>query len=86
MSVSEQSKFSDYGCFLFLREYYFSLENLQADIFLRQQMTKEGYVPLTLIANFNRVHSLCDDIYLIANVRSDSIVFLVFEKKTIRCV
>ncbi len=32
-------------------------------------MTKEGYVPLTLIASFNRVRSLCDDIYLIADVR-----------------
>ncbi|CAF1384959.1 unnamed protein product [Rotaria sordida] len=32
-------------------EYYFSSENLQVDIFLRQQMTKDSYVPLSLIAN-----------------------------------
>ncbi|CAF1525396.1 unnamed protein product, partial [Rotaria sordida] len=31
-------------------EYYFSSENLQVDIFLRQQMTKDSYVPLSLIA------------------------------------
>ena len=33
-------------------------------------MTKGGYVPLSLIASFNRVRSLCADIYLIADVRS----------------
>ena len=32
-------------------------------------MTKDGYVPLSVIANFNRVQSLCPDIYLIADVR-----------------
>lgn len=55
-------------------EYYFSPENLQADIFLRQQMTKDGYVPLVLIANFNRVQSLCPDIYLIADVRFETYI------------
>jgi hypothetical protein len=32
-------------------------------------MTNDGYVPLSLIASFNLVRSLCDDIYLIADVR-----------------
>jgi la-related protein 1 len=49
-------------------EYYFSIENLGADIFLRQQMSKDGYVPLSLIASFNRVQTLCDDINFIAEV------------------
>jgi hypothetical protein len=55
--------------FFFLSsEYYFSIENLGADIFLRQQMSKDGYVPLSLIASFNRVQTLCDDINFIAEV------------------
>jgi len=54
---------------IFFREYYFSTENLEADMFLRQQMSKDGYVPLSLIANFNRVKSLCDDVDFIADVR-----------------
>ena len=49
-------------------EYYFSTENLEADIFLRQQMSKDGYVPLSLIASFNRVQTLCDDLNFIADV------------------
>ena len=52
----------------FSSEYYFSTENLEADIFLRQQMSKDGYVPLSLIASFNRVQTLCDDINFIAEV------------------
>jgi la-related protein 1 len=49
-------------------EYYFSEDNLQADIYLRQQMTKDGYVPLSLIAGFHRVQSLCNDSQLIHEV------------------
>ena len=52
----------------FFSEYYFSTENLEADIFLRQQMSKDGYVSLSLIASFNRVQTLCDDINFIADV------------------
>ena len=32
-------------------------------------MSKDGYVPLSLIASFNRVQTLCDDINFIADVR-----------------
>jgi len=67
--------------FIFFREYYFSTENLEADIFLRQQMSKDGYVPLSLIANFNRVKSLCNDIHFIADVRL-KIFFFSFLKKS----
>ncbi|CAF4666323.1 unnamed protein product [Rotaria sp. Silwood1] len=66
-------------------EYYFSPENLQVDIFLRQQMTKDGYVPLSLIASFNRVRSLCDDINLIANAVQDSLVVELNDKYMVRC-
>ncbi|KAK9461505.1 uncharacterized protein V1516DRAFT_664660 [Lipomyces oligophaga] len=39
-------------------EYYFSLDNLCKDIFLRQNMNSKGLVPLSLLANFNRIKSL----------------------------
>jgi la-related protein 1 len=62
--------------FSFSSEYYFSTENLEADIFLRQQMSKDGYVPLSLIANFNRVQTLCDDINFIADVCLNKFFFI----------
>ena len=34
-------------------------------------MSKDGFVPLSLIASFNRVQNLCDDLHFIADVRSD---------------
>ncbi|KAG0045286.1 La ribonucleoprotein domain member 1B [Gryganskiella cystojenkinii] len=46
-------------------EYYFSVENLCKDVFMRTQMDTEGYVPLSLVANFNRVKSLTTDHALI---------------------
>ncbi|CAF0761772.1 unnamed protein product [Rotaria sordida] len=66
-------------------EYYFSTENLEADIFLRQQMSKDGYVPLSLIANFNRVQTLCDDINFIADAVKDSLVVELNDKCMVRC-
>jgi len=68
--------------FFFLSsEYYFSIENLGADIFLRQQMSKDGYVPLSLIASFNRVQTLCDDINFIAEVYISLKRFFIWEKE-----
>ncbi|KAF9972499.1 La ribonucleoprotein domain member 1B [Actinomortierella ambigua] len=46
-------------------EYYFSIENLCKDVFLRTQMDDQGYVPLSLVANFNRVKHLTTDLNLI---------------------
>ncbi|UJR28203.1 hypothetical protein I4U23_009454 [Adineta vaga] len=66
-------------------EYYFSNENLEADIFLRQQMTKDGYVPLSLIASFNRVQTLCDDINFIAEAVKDSLIVELNDKCMVRC-
>ena len=45
-------------------------------------MTKGGYEPLSLIASFNRVRSLCADIYLIADVRSKLCAFSRERKTT----
>lgn len=36
-------------------DYYFSLDNLIKDIFLRKNMNADGWVPLSLILNFKRV-------------------------------
>lgn len=46
-------------------EYYFSNDNLQKDIYLRRQMDKDGCVPLDVIARFNRVRALTQDVVMI---------------------
>ncbi|VDM00470.1 unnamed protein product [Schistocephalus solidus] len=43
-------------------EFYFSEDNLARDTFLRRQMDDGGWVPLTVIARFNRVASLSTDL------------------------
>merc|ERR1711881_622549 len=43
-------------------EYYFGVENLCKDLYLRKHMSEEGWVPLVLIANFARVRSMTTDI------------------------
>ncbi|KAJ2711054.1 hypothetical protein H4R19_003437 [Coemansia spiralis] len=48
-------------------EYYFSVENLCKDIFFRTQMDPDGFVPLTLVAGFNRLRSVTTDLGLIAD-------------------
>lgn len=42
-------------------EYYFSVDNLLKDMFLRKHMDGQGFVSLDVIANFNRVKSLAQD-------------------------
>ncbi|OWZ33091.1 hypothetical protein C366_05682 [Cryptococcus neoformans Tu401-1] len=39
-------------------EYYFSMQNLAMDFFLRQQMDSEGWIDIAMIASFNRIKSL----------------------------
>jgi len=39
-------------------EYYFSIENLCKDIYMRQQMDKEGYVNVITLLKFKRIKSL----------------------------
>ncbi|KAK7039130.1 La ribonucleoprotein domain member 1B, partial [Halocaridina rubra] len=46
-------------------EYYFSEDNLANDIFMRRKMSKEGYIPVSLIASFNRMKQLTQDVKLI---------------------
>ncbi|KAF7118278.1 hypothetical protein CNMCM5793_007694 [Aspergillus hiratsukae] len=42
-------------------EYYFSVDNLCKDLFLRKQMDSQGFVPLSVIASFKRVKTLTED-------------------------
>ncbi|CCH40563.1 La-related protein 1 [Wickerhamomyces ciferrii] len=48
--------------------FYFSIENLVKDIFLRKQMNSKGFVPLKKLISFNRLKSLTGgDIQLLKN-------------------
>ncbi|KAK2755891.1 hypothetical protein FQN54_005687 [Arachnomyces sp. PD_36] len=49
-------------------EYYFSVDNLCKDMFLRKHMDSQGFVPLSVIANFKRIKSLAEDIELLRHV------------------
>ncbi|BAT99944.1 hypothetical protein LR48_Vigan499s004700 [Vigna angularis] len=56
-------------------DYYFSNENLIKDTFLRQNMDDQGWVPIKLIAGFNKVMYLTDNIQIILEaVRNSSAV------------
>ncbi|KZV99550.1 hypothetical protein EXIGLDRAFT_220095 [Exidia glandulosa HHB12029] len=39
-------------------EFYFGARNLATDFFLRQQMDSRGWIPIPLVASFNRVRAL----------------------------
>ncbi|XP_073012239.1 la-related protein 1C-like [Typha latifolia] len=56
-------------------DYYFSPENLCKDVYLRQQMDDQGWVRLSVIANFNKVKQLTSNIQLILEaVRGSTVV------------
>lgn len=50
-------------------EYYFSIDNLCKDLFLRKHMDGQGYVPLNVIANFKRIKTLTEDNMTMDNLR-----------------
>ncbi|EXJ77633.1 hypothetical protein A1O3_09861 [Capronia epimyces CBS 606.96] len=50
-------------------EYYFSIDNLCKDLFLRKNMDGQGYVPLSVIANFKRIKTLTEDNMTIDTLR-----------------
>ncbi|MEQ2212790.1 hypothetical protein XENOCAPTIV_005152, partial [Xenoophorus captivus] len=52
-------------------EYYFSMDNLERDFFLRRKMDQEGFLPIGLIASFHRVQALTTDINLILEVNKN---------------
>ena len=65
-------------------EYYFSQENLDRDFFLRRKMTPEGYLPISLVASFNRVQQLTQDITFIVESVVDSEIVEVKDGLLIR--
>jgi hypothetical protein len=47
------------------REFYFSVNNLCRDVYLRMRMGQDGWVPLQIICNFNKMKQLTTDKRLI---------------------
>lgn len=54
-------------------EYYFSVENLNKDVFIRRKMDAEGFLPISLIASFHRVQHLTQDVAIIITSLKDSL-------------
>ncbi|KAJ8762215.1 hypothetical protein K2173_007371 [Erythroxylum novogranatense] len=65
-------------------EYYFSDANLVRDEFLKSNMDEQGWVPITLIADFNRVKRMTVDLQLILESLRTSTVLEVEEDKVRR--
>jgi len=53
-------------------EYYFSRENLAHDSYLMSQMDADQFVPIVIIANFNQIKKLTNDIKLVTQVLRES--------------
>ncbi|KAF9885975.1 hypothetical protein FE257_012150 [Aspergillus nanangensis] len=49
-------------------EYYFSVDNLCKDLFLRKHMDSQGFVSLVFIAGFKRIKTLTEDFELLRHV------------------
>ena len=56
------------GMVLMQMDYYLSVDNLCKDMFLRKHMDSQGFVLLTVLANFNRIKQLTHEIDLIRYV------------------
>ncbi|XP_063232951.1 la-related protein 1 isoform X3 [Bacillus rossius redtenbacheri] len=65
-------------------EYYFSEDNLVRDFYLRRKMDQDGYLPVTLIASFQRVQALSTDVDVIINAIKDSEVLELTDRKQVR--
>ncbi|XP_053110107.1 la-related protein 1B isoform X7 [Hemicordylus capensis] len=62
-------------------EYYFSVENLERDFFLRRKMDQQGFLPISLIASFHRVQALTTNVSLILEALKDSTEVEIVEQK-----
>ncbi|KAK1235659.1 hypothetical protein PQX77_001101 [Marasmius sp. AFHP31] len=49
-------------------EYYLSEENMAKDMWLRRKMSSDGWIPLSVIAAFNRIKQLTDNLGLVREV------------------
>lgn len=78
MSAPPFSRFAGTGFnfkFFLPSEYYFSEQNLVKDVYLRHRMDAEGYLPVSLIASFNRVQALTQDItFIVQSVKDSEVV------------
>ncbi|KAL8998011.1 MAG: hypothetical protein Q9169_002851 [Polycauliona sp. 2 TL-2023] len=59
---------SIFGMLTEVREYYFSVDNLCKDLYLRKHMDSQGFVFLPVLAKFNRIRQLTQDLELIRYV------------------
>ncbi|CAL8091619.1 unnamed protein product [Calicophoron daubneyi] len=67
-------------------EFYFSADNLARDLFLRRQMDPEGWVAVSVIANFNRVASLSSDLNeILEAIRVSPLLDVDVENARVRC-
>ncbi|XP_028348085.1 la-related protein 1B isoform X9 [Physeter macrocephalus] len=62
-------------------EYYFSIENLERDFFLRRKMDEQGFLPISLIAGFHRVRALTTNLNLILEALKDSTEVEIVDEK-----
>jgi la-related protein 1 len=53
-------------------EYYFGTENMLKDVWLRQKMNDDGWVPVSLIAGFKRLQTMTTDLGLVLEAISGS--------------
>jgi len=53
-------------------EYYFSDSNLDDDDFLKSLMDENGWVPVSKVADFNRLKKMTTDIQLIVDASTNS--------------
>ncbi|QSL66231.1 hypothetical protein MERGE_000606 [Pneumocystis wakefieldiae] len=60
------------NCILSQIDYYFSVENLCKDLFLRRHMDSQGWVNLLILANFNRIRSFALEYNFIRDVTTYS--------------
>ena len=58
-------------------EYYFGLDNLIKDLFLRQIMSHEGWVPIDLVAGFKWIQLLTPDVSVVKDAINNSSMFEV---------
>lgn len=71
--------------FLSCSEFYFSPDNLVRDIFLRQHMDVDGFVPLAFVGSFQAVYSVHQDYpSLLDAVKESESVELDLENEKVR--
>ncbi|KAL8804400.1 MAG: hypothetical protein Q9182_002595 [Xanthomendoza sp. 2 TL-2023] len=59
---------SIFGMVSMQMEYYFSVDNLCKDMYLRKHMDSQGFVFLSVLAKFNRIRQLTQDLELVRYV------------------